>query len=252
MGHLRKLLKKLSGTDDGFSYDFYKNGEHDLIKKVSKLKFKTIFDVGSNLNEWTLIANKFFPESHIHAFEISETSFINSKTKTVNKNILQNNFGLGDINDHIEYKDYGTNSQINTTILESNFHDNGSTNYELKKTHMETGCKYCEKNNINFIDFLKIDTEGSEHLVINGFSNMLDKKAIRLIQFEYGYAKGDAKFLMKDFFNLFKKKNYIIAKLRRKIKFKEWNYSFNDFKSGPNYIVIRKDDYEIRSILEDN
>ena len=102
MGHLRKLLKKLSGTDDGFSYDFYKNGEHDLIKKVSKLKFKTIFDVGSNLNEWTLIANKFFPESHIHAFEISETSFINSKTKTVNKNILQNNFGLGDINDHIE------------------------------------------------------------------------------------------------------------------------------------------------------
>jgi FkbM family methyltransferase len=252
MGHLRNLLKKLSGADDGFSYDFYKNGEHELIKKVSRLKFKTIFDVGSNLNKWTLIANKFFPEANIHSFEISETCFMNSKIDPVNEKIIQNNFGLGDINASIEYKDYGTNSQINTTILESNFHDNGSTIYELKKTNIETGNKYCKKNNINFIDFLKIDTEGSEHLVINGFLDILDREAVRLIQFEYGYANGDAKFLMKDFFNFFEKKNYIVAKLRKKIKFKVWDYSFNDFKSGPNYIAIRKNDTEIKSILENS
>ena len=78
------------------------------------------------------------------------------------------------------------------------------------------------------------------------------KKNVRLIQFEYGYANGDAKFLMKDFFIFFKKNNYIVAKLRKKIKFEKWNYSFNDFNSGPNYIAIKDDDYEIRSLLENN
>ena len=33
---------------------------------------------------------------------------------------------------------------------------------------------------------LKIDTEGAEHLVLKGFSDLLSKQSIRLIQFEYG------------------------------------------------------------------
>ena len=121
----------------------------------------------------------------------------------INKKIIQNNFGLGDKNEFITYKDYGKNSQINTTILDSNFHDNGSTSYELKKTRIETGSKYCDKNNIDFIDFIKIDAEGSDHLVLNGFMDFLDRKAVRLIQFEYGYANGDAKFLMKDYLKFY-------------------------------------------------
>ena len=72
--------------------------------------------------------------------------------------------------------------------------------------------------------------------MINGFLDILDREAVRLIQFEYGYANGDAKFLMKDFFNFFRKKNYLVAKLRKKIKFKEWDYSFNDFKSGSKFL----------------
>ena len=81
---------------------------------------------------------------------------------------------------------------------------------------------------------------------------MIDKGKIRLIQFEYGYANGDAKFLMKDFFNFFSEKDYIVAKLRKKINFKEWDYSFNDFKSGPNYLAIKKDDIELKTLLEQN
>ena len=117
---------------------------------------------------------------------------------------------------------------------------------------MKIGDNYCKNKNINFIDFLKIDTEGSEHFVLKGFNQMIDKGKIRLIQFEYGYANGDAKFLMKDFFNFFSEKDYIVAKLRKKINFKEWDYSFNDFKSGPNYLAIKKDDIELKTLLEQN
>ena len=251
MGHIKKIIKQLMGIDTGFSYDFYKNGEYDLIKKLSKLKFNILFDVGAHHGEWSLVANKFFPNSKIHTFEISESNYIKSLDKLNKDTFIINNFGFSNKQGNIEYKDYGLNSQINTTILESAFHDT-NVKYDIKKTFMETGDNYCKEKNISHIDLLKIDTEGSEHLVLEGFDNILQKKNVRLIQFEYGYANGDAKFLMKDFFIFFKKNNYIVAKLRKKIKFEKWNYSFNDFKSGPNYIAIKEDDYEIRSLLENN
>ncbi len=249
MGHLKNILKKFIGIDTGFSYNFYKNGEYDLIKKTSKLKFNTLFDVGAHHGGWSLIANKFFPKSKIHTFEISESNYKKSLDNLKKDSFIVNNFGFSNKLGIIEYKDYGSDSQGNTTILESEFHDT-NINYNLKKTSVKTGDNYCEEKNIKYIDFLKIDTEGCEHLVLEGFKNILQKGNVRLIQFEYGYANGDAKFLMKDFFNFFKKYNYIVAKLRKEIKFEKWNYSFNDFKSGPNYIAIKEDDEEIKSLLE--
>ena len=44
--------------------------------------------------------------------------------------------------------------------------------------------KYIEDNNIDSIDFVKIDTEGYEFEVIKGFSHHL--KNVNIIQFEYG------------------------------------------------------------------
>ena len=249
MGHLKNILKKFIGIDTGFSYNFYKNGEYELIKKASKLKFNTLFDVGAHHGEWSLIANKFFPDSKIHTFEISETNYKKSLDNLTQKNFIINNFGFSNKQGNIEYKDYGFDSQGNTTILESDYNDN-NVNYDLKKTTVKIGDDYCKEKNINHIDFLKIDTEGSEHLVLEGFKDILQKGNVRLIQFEYGYANGDAKFLMKDFFHFFKKYNYIVAKLRKEIKLEKWNYSFNDFKSGPKYIAKKKSDDEIKSLLE--
>lgn len=251
MGHIKRLFRKLVGAEVGYSYNIYENGEYDLFKKLYKLNFKTIFDVGCHHGEWSLIANKFFSDAEIHTFEISESNYESSKDKLNGKNFKINNFGLSNKEGIVEYKDYGLGSQGNTTIKDSVFHDVNIAS-TMKKTYIETGHNYCSKKKINFIDFLKIDTEGSEHLVLEGFDNILNQGNIRLIQFEYGYANGDAKFLMKDFFNFFRKKNYLVAKLRKKIKFKEWDYSFNDFKSGPNYIAIKKDDTEIKYLLENN
>jgi len=221
------------------------------MKKVSKLKFKEIFDVGCHHGEWSLALRSLAKENIIHTFEISNSNFKILEEKLNEDKFINNNYGLSNTEGVIDYKDYGDGSQINTSIIQSSFHD-GHLKFNIKKTNVTSGDAYCEKKNIKFIDFLKIDTEGSEHLVLQGFSNMLNQSNIRLIQFEYGYANGDAKFLMKDFFNFFTNKNYIVAKLRNKIRFKGWDYSFNDFNSGPNYIAIKKDDIEIKSILESN
>ena len=41
---------------------------------------------------------------------------------------------------------------------------------------------FCKENNIDSIDVLKIDTEGSEVEVLNGAKNMLNKTNIILIE----------------------------------------------------------------------
>ena len=251
MGLIKKIIKKIKGIDIEYSYNIYENGEFELMKKISKLKLKEIFDVGCHQGEWSLALSNLTEENKIHTFEISNSNF-KILEKKLNKNkFINNNYGLSCTDGIIDYKDYGDGSQINTSIIQSGFHDDYSK-FNIKKANVKSGDTYCKEKNIKFIDFLKIDTEGSEHLVLQGFSNMLSQNNIRLIQFEYGYANGDAKFLMKDFFNFFMNKNYIVAKLRKKIRFEGWNYSFNDFNSGPNYIAINKDDFEIKSLLEKN
>jgi hypothetical protein len=79
---------------------------------------------------------------------------------------------------------------------------------------------------------------------------MLQKRMIRIVQFEYGYVNGDVHFLMKDFYEFFKEFGYVVAKLTKgPLNFREFKYSDNDFKSGPNYVAIHKDDVELLALL---
>lgn len=65
------------------------------------------------------------------------------------------------------------------------FHDNyytGEMNCELT-----TGEKYALANDLNHVDFLKIDVEGMDYRVLQGFGRSL--KNIDVIQFEFGVFK---------------------------------------------------------------
>lgn len=115
---------------------------------------------------------------------------------------------------------------------------------------VETGDGYCLDHSVAFVDFLKVDVEGAEHMVLQGFHEMLKKNAVRVVQFEYGYTNGDAKFLMRDFFRFFDLYGYNLARIRkRKIQFTDFSYSMNDFESGPNYLAVRKDDQGVLEAL---
>lgn len=228
-----------------FSYDFYKNGEYELLKELSQFDFKIIFDVGSNVGDWASIAEKFFPNASIHTFELSKSTFETISRKLTTENFVLNNVGLSDKSSTINYKDYGVNSGVNTILLEATYHDKCHP-FKLVEGQIITGDSYCAEKNISHIDFLKIDVEGAEHLVLKGFDNLLKRKSIRIIQFEYGYTNGDAKFLMRDFYSLLESYGYVVGKIRKQqIIFSEWTYKDNDFDSGPNYVAIRKDDQEL-------
>jgi FkbM family methyltransferase len=244
----RKAQRWLAWAND-FFYDANKNGEFWILKVVENLSFKTMFDVGANVGTWAMQAHKTHTKAAIHCFELTDTIFAQLQQNLGQKDFVLNEFGLSNEQSEISFKDYGEGSESNTLLTNAVFHD-AYLPTTIKKGLVKTGDAYCDEKQIEFIDFLKIDVEGAEHLVLEGFSQKLSQGSIRLIQFEYGYTHGDAKFLMRDFYQLLEHYGYRVGKLRpNKVDFCEWSYPLNDFDSGPNFIAIKADDDELFNLL---
>jgi FkbM family methyltransferase len=75
------------------------------------------------------------------------------------------------------------------------------------------GDTFCAERQIERIDFLKIDTEGNEIRVLNGFERMLSEKRVELLQFEYGGGWLDARTQLLDAFELLGRHGYTLAKV---------------------------------------
>lgn len=246
---LEALCHRYLNHRNRHSYDFFKNGESDLLAKVATIRPEIVFDVGANVGDWSSIAHDLFPQATVHCFELSERTFSTLTRNISGAHFVLNNAGLSDKLGIFDYKDYGPDSGVNTLLLNATVHDQ-KIQPTLVKANLLTGNYYCRDHMIEKIDFLKIDVEGAEHLVLRGFSNLLEHKAVRIIQFEYGYTNGDSKFLMRDFYQFFKDYGYTLARVQKgPLSFREWTYSDNDFKSGPNYVAIRADDTQVLQLL---
>ena len=222
---------------ENFSYDFKKNGELNLINKLSKTDIKVVFDVGANVGSYTKLIKDYLPKCSIHAFELHKGNFSILKKNISGLNIFLNDFGLYNISKQIRYKAHKYNSTNHKISSRSGSHD--SDKFDIEIGVVQTGDNYCEKKNINNIDLLKIDVEGSEFQVLLGFKKMIEKNKIKIIQFEYGYANGDNKNLIRDFYDFLSPHGYKIGPLKNDgVWIMNFKLPLNNFTSGPNYVAI--------------
>ncbi len=92
------------------------------------------------------------------------------------------------------------------------------------------------------VDFLKLDVEGAEHLVLEGLENQLREQRVRFVQFEYGRVNILTHFLLRDFYQLFAKHGYVVGKIYPDhVDFREYDLNDEDFV-GPNYLACRAGD----------
>ena len=123
---------------------------------------------------------------------------------------------------------------------------------EIKPIRLETGDAYCATKGIDRIDLLKIDVEGAEHMVLRGFEQMLQHGAIRAVQFEYGNINFESRFLLRDFWEFFTKRGFVLGPVMpRGVRFKAYQTQDESMPSPPNYLaVLRNDTALIAAVAE--
>ena len=149
------------------------NGEKAFFMRI-KDSINVIFDVGCRTD--TEFINF---SGEVHYFEpVSEFIETLKNIKNTNKTSYFNNFGLGKENTQLYYypKYQSFYDRINSCGKSD---DSNKIVLSIKR-----GKDYINFNDIKTVDFLKIDTEGYELNVLQGFEDSLEN--INIIQFEYG------------------------------------------------------------------
>ena len=198
------------------------NGEVQFFEHI-KNKIRIIFDVGCHQeSEFTMF------EGEVHYFDPVSKFIENLKQqKTLNKISHFNNFGLGNNNQELYYyPNYQSfYNRVNSCIVSD---DSNKILLNIKK-----GNDYIIEQNINSIDFLKIDTEGYELNVLQGFETFLEN--VKIVQFEYGGTFLDNNTKLIDVINFLKQKG-----------FHKFSYLTNN---GPVSITDFNDHYQYCNIV---
>jgi FkbM family methyltransferase len=141
-----------------------------------KDEFEIVFDVGARGNTEFI---EIHPYCEYHLFEPQKiyADYLKDATKSY-PNVKVNNFGLGDV------PIKGAKFYRNVESFQPHPFIN-SEHTEGDEFDISTISEYCSTNNIQNIDFLKIDTEGYDYKVLLGAKDLLNQNKIKHIQFEY-------------------------------------------------------------------
>lgn len=157
----------------------------------------TVFDVGANVGELTLLFSRFAPGGYVHAFEASRNTFRRLQAlcdAAKSSNVVLNHLALSDENGYIQLHVYedslsAFNSQADRPMKKYGLDIEPVGIEEIRATTVDD---YCEKNEIERIDLLKIDVEGFELQVMRGASRMLGSRSVACVTFEFGQTTFDS------------------------------------------------------------
>ena len=231
------MIKKLVLLFLSFFDYFNQKKIIEFLKKNGLSKINLMLDVGAHKGESINLFLKNMTVKNIISFEASTLNF---RFLEKNKKILEKKFSSTEI--IIENIALGSNDKI---IIFNQFNESSSSTmndinqeskyfkkkfnllnfrnkkkvYESFKLKTETLDNYIEKNNINKISFLKIDTEGYEYEILKGLKKRIE--FIGTIMFEHHYDNMIIKKYTFSEINYFLKKNNFHQVYKSKMPFRK-------------------------------
>ena len=169
-----------------FSINYLKPSSFDesMFYKENLKKDVVVFDIGANLGTYITFLTKILNDRYlnIYAFEPNkQLTSEYSKIKISKGKLNIENIGVS--NQDGEATFYERNISSYSSLSEKNLSEFHKIINQYKVT-IQALDKYCEENNIDFIDLLKIDTESNDLNVLHSAKSMLESKKINLIKVE--------------------------------------------------------------------
>jgi len=226
--------------------DINTNGEFAflewLVSYYQKNKATFIcFDVGANIGNYSRAileaSQKKSLPCEIHAFEPVSKSFTELKNIVMSSQnmFFPNNIALSDSTGEITMHYDEAGSEM-ASIYKRNIKNHEFTKSERVK--MLTGQEYVANSKTKKINLLKIDVEGHELKVLNGFGDFLDAKNIDFIQFEYGGSSLDSHTTLKEIYGLLESRGFVLGRLLRdRIELRKYRSLMENYDYS-NYIAI--------------
>jgi|TARA_B110000263_G_C15207516_1_gene463609 FkbM family methyltransferase len=201
---------------------------HSVLSK-EQIGFPLMIDVGACEGDALL---PFLNDGWvIHAFEPDQRNNSRLKKRTRNKSIIINSEAVSNkIQNQVDFYSSHESIGVGSLLKFSKFH-------ELSQTVNTTTLKaYCDENNIDKIDYLKIDVEGHDKQVLEGLDWTRIKPSIVMCEYEYRKTKL-LNYTMHDLIRFFEEKKYnVMVSVWNPLKkyggpHKWCKFVYSDFKS---------------------
>ncbi len=156
----------------------------DIQKCLPYYPIQTILDVGANIGKSAIRYRQKWPSARIESFEPFQHAYRILCENTQVLNVRCHNIALGSYSGYLDVQISAEDkhSSRNSLIPENNIHD--ITKLKTERIQMTTLSEFCVQQNIPFIDFLKIDTEGYDLEVLKGGASLLQSASVFMIQTE--------------------------------------------------------------------
>lgn len=207
----RRVALVVESLDRSFkndNSDHRTNGESWLLSTLAPLHPVVVLDVGANHGTWSSVALATLPHATVHAFEPVPATYehLGRRVGASSRLVIQN--AALTAHDAGQLKMWtGRHDTLASAVLSP---VNGGNEVVVESM---TGDTYCATAGIEHIDLLKVDTEGHDLDVLHGFSSMLERGCVDVIQFEFTLFAVFARIWLRDFCDLLEPLGYSIGKL---------------------------------------
>jgi FkbM family methyltransferase len=222
------------------------SGERHVLEKVVpryiRGKIPQIFDVGANIGNYTDEVLTYMPNARVIAFEPHPLSFAKMIKRFSDRRdqICLYNLGLSSQPGKIALYDYRENEgsahaslypQVIEEIHKGEIADNPVTVMRLDD--------FCIRNNIEYIDFLKIDAEGHELEILKGANRLISEKRICIVQFEFNEMNVFSRVFLRDFYIILKDFSMFRLAKNKLIPLGSYDSSYEIFKFQNILAILR-------------
>lgn len=186
--------------------DGHVSGEHYLVNewlgRHLRRERPVLFDVGANTGEYSAELKRKFPEARVYAFEPNASAYEVMLRDLAPLGVSCYNLGLSSTAAArkmytYEHEAATQHASVYREVLTGLHGETRVTELEFRTTTLD---EFCAEQGIDFIDFLKIDTEGHEWEVLGGAKRMVAEGRVHLIQFEFNEMNVISRVFLRDFY----------------------------------------------------